>query len=66
MEQAKVELINSDTSTSIESTAGTAREKGTGLGLMLSKHFVSLMGGNIRVNSEPGKGSCFDVLLPEG
>ena len=64
MEQVKVALINSGDSSAIESTAGTAKEKGTGLGLMLSKHFATLMGGNIQVDSEPGKGSCFSVLLP--
>jgi signal transduction histidine kinase len=48
----------------LESTPGTNKEKGTGLGLMLCKDFASLMRGKITLESEPGKGSCFVVELP--
>jgi signal transduction histidine kinase len=64
MDAGKVRQINSASLLSIESTFGTAKEKGTGLGLMLSKHFADLMGGNISVESTPGSGSRFDVSLP--
>jgi two-component system phosphate regulon sensor histidine kinase PhoR len=37
---------------------------GTGLGLAIVKHLLILHGGAIRVDSEPGKGSCFTVTLP--
>jgi signal transduction histidine kinase len=46
-----------------ESTYGTEREKGTGLGLMLCKNFVTLMGGNIKLESREGEGSIFEVSL---
>jgi len=43
-----------------------SREKGgTGLGLAIVKHIVQRHRGRIRIDSTPGKGSVFSVILPE-
>jgi two-component system, OmpR family, phosphate regulon sensor histidine kinase PhoR len=44
---------------------GRSKEMGgTGLGLSIVKHIVFLHGGEIRVNSKPGEGSRFSVIIP--
>lgn len=44
-------------------TLGTAKEKGTGLGLMLCKEFVKMHNGNIWVESKVGHGTTFSFTL---
>ncbi len=47
-----------------DSREGTEQEKGSGLGLLLVKDFVSQHNGIIRVESEPGNGTCFYFTMP--
>ncbi|MES2775366.1 MAG: sensor histidine kinase [Bacteroidota bacterium] len=43
---------------------GTEKEKGTGLGLLISKEFIEKNGGLLHIQSEQGKGSAFIFTLP--
>jgi signal transduction histidine kinase len=60
-QQAKLfeEFIQADTSTA-------QRYGGTGLGLAITRKLARMMGGDVAVTSEPGKGSVFTVRLPAG
>jgi len=42
----------------------TNKQEGTGLGLTLTRRFVELHGGRIRVDSELGKGATFTFTIP--
>ena len=42
----------------------SATQKGTGLGLSIVREYLELMGGNVELESEPGKGSLFRLNVP--
>ncbi|RZL47460.1 MAG: GAF domain-containing sensor histidine kinase [Pedobacter sp.] len=54
------EILHGNTS----STDGTHGEQGYGFGLALVKHLVDNLNGKMDVNSQPGKGASFQVILP--
>jgi two-component system sensor histidine kinase/response regulator len=43
---------------------GTAKEKGTGLGMLLCQEFTAANNGRFRMESEWGKGSCCYFTIP--
>nr|WP_246347270.1 response regulator [Desulfurispira natronophila] len=47
-------------------TSTTRQYGGSGLGLVISKQLIMLMGGEISMESEPGKGTVFEFTLPFG
>jgi CheY-like chemotaxis protein/HPt (histidine-containing phosphotransfer) domain-containing protein/anti-sigma regulatory factor (Ser/Thr protein kinase) len=46
------------------STSKNRYISGSGLGLAICKRFAEMMGGNIELQSEYGKGSCFTITIP--
>ena len=49
----------------LENLFTTKGARGTGLGLAITQKIIHEHGGTIQVESEPDKGSCFTIILPE-
>jgi signal transduction histidine kinase len=47
------------------STSGTSGESGYGFGLALVKHLVDSLNGRMNINSQPGKGTSFEITVPQ-
>lgn len=60
-EEEQSRLFNKDTHFT---KYGTAREEGSGLGLLLCKNFAEMIGGNLTLHSEVGHGSTFSLYIP--
>ncbi|WP_256004317.1 GAF domain-containing sensor histidine kinase [Pedobacter deserti] len=59
------EMIDNIMSGGAKSTAGTSGEKGYGFGLSLVSHLINGLGGSLSINSAPGQGTTFLVLIPQ-
>jgi signal transduction histidine kinase len=46
--------------------SGTQRQGGLGLGLYLAKRIAAMHGGDLTVESQPGRGARFKLVLPAG
>ncbi len=63
MNKEKQEHLFKDFGAAITSF-GTAKEKGTGIGLMIVKEFIDQNNGTLNLTSEEGKGTTFSVSFP--
>jgi signal transduction histidine kinase/Tfp pilus assembly protein PilF len=63
MNKEKQEHLFKDFGSAI-SSYGTAKEKGTGIGLMIVKEFIEQNNGTLNLTSEEGKGTTFSVSFP--
>lgn len=62
----KLQQINDPKNQLIESSMGSQNEKGTGMGLMLSKTFAKLINGQLTAQSNENEGSIFTLELQKG
>ena len=62
MTQTNQEKLFQDLS---KSQPGTQNEKGTGIGLLLTQSFISILGGDIEIESGPGNGTIIRMKLPK-
>lgn len=65
MSSTALESINTNTVNTMASTYGTNKEKGTGLGLMLCKNFLSMMSGKLSAKNNHPQGSIMMIHLPK-
>jgi signal transduction histidine kinase len=61
MSEEAIEKVNAK---QYYNTTGTSYEKGSGFGLMLCRDLIMKSGGELLIESEPGKGSLFTVKMP--
>lgn len=60
-DEIRQSILNTDFQ---KSKPGTENEKGSGIGLLLSKEFIKQNKGELRIVSEPGSGATFTFLVP--
>ncbi len=60
-EDIQAEILKGNAGT----TLGTNDEKGSGLGLKITKEFIEMTGGQVTLVSQEGKGTTFSIVLPK-
>jgi len=65
MSAEAMEQINKNTTNTMSSTYGTNKEKGTGLGLLLCKSFLSMMTGKLTAKNNQPQGAIMTIYLPK-
>ena len=59
-EELQEQILKGNAST----TLGTNNEKGSGLGLKITKEFIEMTGGQVTLESKIGEGTTFSIILP--
>lgn len=59
--EIQAKILKGNASTSL----GTNNEKGSGLGLKITKEFIEMTGGQVTLESQEGKGATFSIILPK-
>lgn len=59
--EVQAEILKGNAST----TLGTNNEKGSGLGLKITKEFIEMTGGQVTLVSQEGIGTTFSIILPK-
>jgi signal transduction histidine kinase len=60
-EELQTQILRGNAST----TLGTNNEKGSGLGLKITKEFIEMTGGQVTLESKEGEGTTFSIVLPK-
>lgn len=66
IKKENIDLLFDDKTTILNSSPGTEKEKGTGLGLKMCKTFINKNNGSISIDSIEGQGTTITVSLPKG
>ena len=61
---SKEKVTNLFNKSQTQSTPGTNHEKGSGLGLILTKGFIDCLNGTVEIESEEGKGTTIFLYFP--
>jgi len=61
-EQTREQILNANITSS---RRGTGKERGTGLGLLITKEFITRHGGQMHIKTAPGEGAAFRLVFPD-